>query len=76
MRCVRLLPSLLCIRLLAQLINEETKLPNTSDETLLSKMNAAYGKSSAKENPYLTDFRAPTVFTIKHYAGHDTFHQA
>jgi myosin heavy subunit len=52
-----------------QLIDEETKLPNTSDETLLSKMNAAYGKSSDKENPYFTDFRAPTVFTIKHYAG-------
>ena len=52
---------------LMQLLEEEVRLPNTTDATLLAKMNATYG--GAAYPAYATDFKRPTVFTIRHYAG-------
>ena len=56
---------------LMQLLEEETRLPNTNDKTLLAKMNAAYAPQGkgASESRYTVDFKRPDVFTVRHYAG-------
>ena len=48
-----------------QLLEEETKLPNTTDATLLAKIKSSYDKHEA----FSTHFKTPSLFTIKHYAG-------
>ena len=54
-----------------QLIDEETRLPKTTDKTLLDKMNAQFAPAGPKNGAsmYATDFRHPELFTVKHYAG-------
>ena len=64
-----------------QLLDEEVRLPRTSDATLLAKMNGAFAPSTGmvpgkggNHAAYEVDFRqvggqAGGLFTIKHYAG-------
>ena len=49
------------------MLEEESKLPNTTDKTLLDKLNAKF--ADGKHPRYSTHFKTPTVFTIVHYAG-------
>ena len=51
-----------------QLLDEEVRLPNTSDATLLAKMHAQYAAASGSP-AYSKDFKRPDVFTVRHYAG-------
>ena len=49
------------------MVDEESKLPNTSDKTLLDKLNARFAEG--RHSRYATQLKTPQLFTIKHYAG-------
>ena len=53
------------------MVDEESKLPNTSDKTLLDKLNARFAEG--RHSRYATQLKTPQLFTIKHYAGDVTY---
>ena len=56
-----------------QILDEEVHLPNTTDATFLSKLQAAFGTTAGSKSgghpAYTTDFKRPGLFTVSHYAG-------
>ena len=50
-------------------MDEESKLPNTSDKTLLEKLNTSFAQG--KHPRYATSLKrgSEECFTVKHYAG-------
>mmetsp|Transcript_926 Transcript_926/g.2173 ORF Transcript_926/g.2173 Transcript_926/m.2173 type:complete len:1220 (-) Transcript_926:1097-4756(-) len=50
---------------LMSMLNDEVLLPRGSDESVLSRMNRDF----ANHPNYAKDFRTPTKFTVKHFAG-------
>ena len=51
------------------IIDDETKLPEKSDLTLLDKLNTKFASKATPHPKYGFNFKTPSFFMVRHYAG-------